>query len=272
MCSYLQIHKQIKAVPYVCKDENISIKDQEPTSIIIFHAPYLINMVLLSNWVMKCYLKCHLIRCITLNVLSHKLDLVELKITSEYFSLEPDIKFPRIGNSPELSKMMDLRHTNSSPCRFIMRNRLDVASNMSKISTMPSTHLPWFLWRQMLKSIKAQKTSRRHTAHNVKLLQAHTCSNHWQLTFLQQKVWTFIHIWESKAEKMFLINKALKLLQEFCWSMAKSAMLNVEICGLQVIKDDWGLGETIDCLLCSRHCTCYRHGERSYVLRCSLWI
>lgn len=46
---------------------------------------------------------------------------------------------------PELSRMMDLRHTNSSPWRFIMRNRAAVASSMSKISTMPSTHFPWFL-------------------------------------------------------------------------------------------------------------------------------
>lgn len=48
-------------------------------------------------------------------------------------------------NLPELSRMMDLRHTNSSPWRFIMRNRAAVASSMSKISTMPSTHFPWFL-------------------------------------------------------------------------------------------------------------------------------
>lgn len=46
---------------------------------------------------------------------------------------------------PELSRMMDLRHTNSSPWMFIMRNRAAVASSMSKISTMPSTHFPWFL-------------------------------------------------------------------------------------------------------------------------------
>lgn len=46
---------------------------------------------------------------------------------------------------PELSRMMDLRHTNSSPWRFIMRNRAAVARSMSKISTMPSTHFPWFL-------------------------------------------------------------------------------------------------------------------------------
>lgn len=46
---------------------------------------------------------------------------------------------------PELSRMMDLRHTNSSPWRFIMRNRAAVASSMSKISTIPSTHFPWFL-------------------------------------------------------------------------------------------------------------------------------
>lgn len=56
--------------------------------------------------------------------------------------------YPREGKAhhlPELSRMMDLRHTNSSPWRFIMRNRAAVASSMSKISTMPSTHFPWFL-------------------------------------------------------------------------------------------------------------------------------
>lgn len=85
---------------------------------------------------MKCYLKCYFIRCIILNVLFYKLDLVELKIISEYFFLEFDIKFFYIGNLSELSKMMDLRYINFLFCRFIMRNRFDVVSNMLKIFIM----------------------------------------------------------------------------------------------------------------------------------------
>lgn len=47
--------------------------------------------------------------------------------------------------SPELSKTIALRQTNSSGLSLSMRKREVVASSMSKISAIPSTQLPSFL-------------------------------------------------------------------------------------------------------------------------------
>jgi hypothetical protein len=105
--------------------------------------------------------------------------LSEWKNTSKYFFQQPSMKFTHVINSPELSKMIDLRHTNSSPCRFIIRKRVDVASNMSKISTMPSTHLPWFLWKQIVKSIKGQKSFQNIRLTFIKIYQVDFLLSYW---------------------------------------------------------------------------------------------
>lgn len=48
--------------------------------------------------------------------------------------------------SPEFSKMIALRHTNSSGLSLSVRKREVVASSMSKISAIPSTQSPSFLF------------------------------------------------------------------------------------------------------------------------------
>lgn len=53
-------------------------------------------------------------------------------------------KLSRVA-SPELSKTIALRQTNSSGLSLSMRKREVVASSMSKISAIPSTQSPSFL-------------------------------------------------------------------------------------------------------------------------------
>lgn len=63
---------------------------------------------------------------------------------SDNVSQEHGKKLSRVA-SPELSKTIALRQTNSSGLSLSMRKREVVASSMSKISAIPSTQSPSFL-------------------------------------------------------------------------------------------------------------------------------
>ena len=161
-----------------------------------------------------------------------------MKIQINISFSKPNIKLSPVSNSPELSKMMDLRHTNSSPWRFIIRNRDDVASNMSKISTMPSTHFPWFLWKHRKKSIKREASGRHDEVYIHKNL---LDPNLYQkpVAILFEKYEHSFEFQMARPKDVPSINHFhFNFLQEVCCSIPKSAVLIINFFNPWVIKHD----------------------------------